>query len=88
MSTAVDTPTNCIRCGQKLLLLAPGREVCERCRMGRSRLPGPANVASAPVEEKPAVPCAGCGRTTTDIGGPLPLADGYCLSCRVQGRHR
>jgi hypothetical protein len=64
--------------------------MCERCSLGRSRLSGD-TTDSGPSEETAApadrVPCAGCGRTTVEDHEylALSLAEGYCLSCRVQG---
>jgi hypothetical protein len=89
--TTTEAPTECIRCGQALLLRIEGRDVCERCRLGRTRLPGDATDAVADEQEKAAdrPPCAGCGRTEAeDVNGRYIVAvaiDGYCLSCRVQG---
>jgi hypothetical protein len=35
-----------------------------------------------------AVPCIGCGRATVDgEESRLPLAGGWCLCCRLDGRH-
>ncbi|HEY2205948.1 MAG TPA: hypothetical protein VGH99_15860 [Pseudonocardia sp.] len=84
------TPTECSRCGQRLYLLAEGRDVCERCRLGRSgdqrvNADGTASEATGKTVRQA---CVGCGRTETDQGGfPLAVADGYCLSCRVQRAH-
>jgi hypothetical protein len=94
MTTATTTAAHCIRCGQALLLLAEERTVCERCRLGRTVFPEEtaaweAEELAATPEPAPVVPCAGCGRTTVE-GHPslhVSLADGYCLGCRVQGRH-
>ena len=83
------TATRCKRCSQKLLLLAPGRDVCERCRMGRTASPETASVEQAVALELEPTPCAGCGRTTVEGHETLrlALADGYCLRCRVDSHH-
>lgn len=94
MSTdlAVDTelPTTCEGCGQPLLLRAPGRTRCERCRLGRA--PGQEAEPSAEAEQEgsaelPPVPCAGCGQVETEWNNRRALADGYCLPCRLDGKH-
>lgn len=90
--TTIEAPTECIRCGQALLLRVEGRDVCERCRLGRSRLPSDdATDSSDDAQEKPAdrPPCNGCGRTKAEDGSYLVAVaiDGYCLSCRIQGLH-
>lgn len=85
-----DLPTDCEQCGQKLLLRAPGRTRCERCRLGRSRRAedsGADDGAREQAAELPAVPCAGCHRTETEWNNRLALADGYCLTCRLNGAH-
>lgn len=42
-----------------------------------------AEAAAAPKPpERPA--CTACGRTKTDVGHVLGLADGKCLSCRLE----
>ena len=64
---------SCTRCGQRLLLLRPGRTVCERCRLNPADTP--ARPATAPVARQPST-CAGCG---TDS---FALADGHCMPCR------
>jgi hypothetical protein len=91
--TTVEAPTNCSRCDQPLLIRIEGRDVCERCRLGRTRFPGEATDAVTDEQEQPAVrpPCVGCGRTEAEeVNGRYIVAvaiDGYCLSCRVQGFH-
>jgi hypothetical protein len=91
--TTVELPTECVRCGQALLLRVEGRDVCERCRLGGSHLltDGAAHASDAEEQEKPAErpPCTGCGRTRAEDGSYLVAVaiDGYCLSCRVQGLH-
>lgn len=82
-------PTECRRCGQKLFLLGEGRDVCERCRLGRTVLPEATAEPVDPLESGPEVPCVGCGRTTVEGHESLrvALADGYCLGCRVRGLH-
>lgn len=82
-------PTRCKRCRQKLLLLAEGRDVCERCRMGRTTFPETAAVEQAVALEPEPTPCSGCGRTTVEGHETLrlALANGYCLRCRVDNRH-
>jgi len=64
---------SCTRCGQRLLLLRPGRTVCERCRLNPADTP--ARPATAPVARQPST-CAGCG---TDS---FAIADGHCMPCR------
>jgi hypothetical protein len=83
-----------MRCGPALLVLAEERTVCERCRLGRTVLSEEtaareAEEQAAKPEPAPVVPCAGCGRTTVEDHPTLnvSLADGFCLGCRVQGRH-
>jgi hypothetical protein len=80
-------PTECVRCGQRLLLLAAGREVCERCHLGH---PSGEVVVETRKAKPLAIPvaCSGCGREVLDDGvTPVPVADGYCLSCRLDGVH-
>lgn len=40
-TATTDLPRTCAKpgCGQKLMLLSPGRDVCERCRLGRTVMP-------------------------------------------------
>lgn len=89
----VDTeaPTHCEVewCGQKLLIRAPGRTRCERCRLGRTVHPDDRPKVEKKVVERVPVPCLACGETEVE-GHPgllLGMADGYCLGCRVQGKH-
>jgi hypothetical protein len=91
--STTEAPTNCNRCDQPLLIRIEGRDVCERCRLGRTRLPCDATDTVTDEQEKPTErpPCVGCGRTSAeDVNGRYIVAvaiDGYCLSCRVQGFH-
>jgi hypothetical protein len=89
-STDSAIPTQCRRCTQPLLLLSLGRNICERCRLGRSVLPESMHTEGHPAskaERPPAVatPCLGCGCVTQDNGARMPMADGYCLSCGLDG---
>ena len=85
---AADVPTKCGKCGQRLMLLIEGRDICERCRLGRTHEQAPENADAEPKEEAPPVPCKACNRTHDEERGyRIPLADGYCLSCRVLKRH-
>ncbi|WP_028937726.1 hypothetical protein [Pseudonocardia spinosispora] len=97
MTAETTAVTECTRCGQPLTLISPGRDVCERCRLGRTAEAGQAAevakaAAAAEAEAKAAIagarqPCKSCGRSETDAGHVLGVADGYCLSCRVEGKH-
>ncbi|GAA5164543.1 hypothetical protein GCM10023321_53140 [Pseudonocardia eucalypti] len=95
MSTdlAPDTelPSTCEGCGQPLLLRAPGRTRCERCRLGHApdqQREEPSDEAEPEREaERPPVACAGCGQTETEWNNRRALADGYCLPCRLDGKH-
>lgn len=44
---------------------------------------------SGKVEKVPVVrpPCRGCGRTQEDAGYAIGTADGFCLACRLEGKH-
>jgi len=88
VTASTTIPAKCVRCDQKLFLLAEGRDVCERCRMGRTVFPETAAVEQQP-EPPTSTPCSGCGRITVEGHETLrlTLAEGYCLGCRVQGRH-
>ena len=82
-------PTQCAECDAPLHLISKDRTVCERCRLGRGGDYGtvivPTRKAKAPAE---AMACTACGREHLDDGSTnLPLADGYCLCCRLDGRH-
>lgn len=77
-----EPPTHCDECGQQLLIRAPGRTRCERCRLGRSQQVEDSSSNQGEREqqaETPPVPCAGCNRTQTEWNNRLALADGYCL---------
>jgi hypothetical protein len=87
MPDSTTVPTECVRCGQRLLLLAEGREVCERCHLGH---PSGEVVVETRKAKPPAIPvaCSGCGRDVLEDGvTPVPVAEGYCLSCRLDGVH-
>lgn len=86
--TGTDLPTHCEECGQLLLLRAPERTRCERCRMGRTRRPDEGSSKDEAKVERPVpVPCKGCQRAVNEDGERVPLADGYCLLCRLDGKH-
>jgi len=65
---------SCTRCGQRLLLLRPGRTVCERCRLNPPA-DTPARPA-APANARQPGTCAGCGTAS------FAIADDHCMSCR------
>ena len=71
-SVATSPTGDCTRCGQRLLLLHPGRTVCERCRLNRA--PTPAPPAAAPARQPST--CAGCGTAS------FAIADDHCMPCR------
>ena len=81
--------TECSKCGQRLLLQKPDRDVCARCELGRGGDYGAVVIETR--KARPLVapePCTGCGRSTVDGEDTrLPLADGWCLSCRLDGVH-
>jgi hypothetical protein len=89
-SVVTEVPTHCGRCGQALTLRCEGRELCERCRLGRTPTAEQAEDSAAGATEPEIIrpPCRGCGRVKADAGYIVAVAiDGYCLSCRVQGLH-
>jgi hypothetical protein len=89
MSVEAEARPVCGQCGQALLLVRPGRVECERCVMyGPPRTQEQVDAARPVPVEVPAVPCRGCMRTTVDGEETrLPLADEWCLACRLDGRH-
>lgn len=84
-----ECPARCSKCGEPLLLRAPGRELCQLCWSGKERKGQPTAPERQPARTD-AIPCKGCGRAHSDHvdGYLLALADGYCLACRLDGRHQ
>ena len=64
---------SCTGCGQRLLLLRPGRTVCERCRLNPADTP--ARSAAPPAARQPGT-CTGCGTSS------FAVADDHCMPCR------
>lgn len=79
----------CRECGQSLLLVKPGRIQCETCRMyGPPRTQAQVDAARPVAAEVAVIACRGCGRTTVDGDQTrMPLADGWCLGCRLDAAH-
>lgn len=74
-------------CGEPILFKPAERTVCGRCELWGPPVPVVASVGRVLVERTP-VACAGCGRSVVDgEATALPLADGYCLGCRLDGVH-
>lgn len=71
-------PTHCRLCGQKLMFLAPDRDVCSACLAGHTHQA--VAKATGGTVQRPEMACRGCGRSRLDgHDAPLALTDGYCL---------
>jgi hypothetical protein len=89
MSVEAGIRPACPECGQALLLVKPDRIQCERCRMyGPPKTQAQVDAARPVTVAVPGIPCRGCGRTTVEGEETrLPLADGWCLGCRLERAH-
>lgn len=79
----------CVDCGQTILFKPGERTVCGRCELnGPPRSQADVDAAKPVVMPQPSIPCRGCGRSTVEGEDTrLPLADGWCLGCRLDGAH-
>jgi hypothetical protein len=82
-----DPESPCDLCGKPLFVTSPMRTRCDQCVRYGAPLP-----VAPPIREfgskggSAATPCAGCGRDHCQDGVTvLPLVEGYCLSCRLDG---
>lgn len=68
MSDRSTFPTECVRWGQRSMLLAAAREFCERCHLGS---PSGEVIVETRKARPPAIPVAytGCGRDVLEDGG-------------------
>ena len=81
-----DPENRCDLCSKPLIVTAPVRTRCDQCVRY-----GPPLDITPPIREfgskgSAAVPCTGCGRDHCQDGVTvLPLVEGYCVSCRLDG---
>lgn len=84
-----DPENRCDLCNKQLYVTAPVRTRCDQCvRYGAPLELAPPIREFGAKADVVAVPCTGCARDVLEDGTPVPSADGYCLSCRLDGLHK
>lgn len=85
-----DPENRCDLCAKPLLVTSPLRSRCDQCAHY-----GPPLAISPPIREfgnksgSTGVPCTACGRDLCNDGVTvLPLVEGHCVSCRLDGVHQ